>query len=112
MHSSPGKRLRVSTTREQISNTSNDLFANAGVSTPSERDALVAKLNAGTQTRAGALRQVAENPVLFRQINHAFVMMQYFGYLRRNANDPPDQDFSGLNFWLNKLNEFSLPART
>jgi hypothetical protein len=35
--------------------------------------------------------------------------MQYFGYLRRNPNDPPEQtlDFQGYNFWLNKLNQFN-----
>ena len=34
--------------------------------------------------------------------------MQYFGYLRRNPNDPPELslDFQGYNFWLNKLNQF------
>jgi hypothetical protein len=32
--------------------------------------------------------------------------MQYFGYLRRNANDPPDTNFDGFNFWLAKLNQF------
>jgi hypothetical protein len=30
-----------------------------------------------------------------------FVMMEYFGYLRR------DPDASGYAFWLNKLNEFN-----
>jgi len=34
------------------------------------------------------------------------VLMQYFGYLRRNPNDLPDADFSGYNFWLNKLDSF------
>ena len=37
----------------------------------------------------------------------AFVQMQYFGYLRRNPNDAPAVDFSGYNFWLNKLNQFN-----
>jgi hypothetical protein len=34
--------------------------------------------------------------------------MQYFGYLHRNPNDPPELtfDFQGYNFWLNKLNQF------
>jgi hypothetical protein len=32
--------------------------------------------------------------------------MEYFGYLRRNPNESPDADFSGFNFWLNKLNAF------
>lgn len=32
--------------------------------------------------------------------------MQYFGYLRRNPNDPQDNDYSGYDFWLTKLNQF------
>jgi len=32
---------------------------------------------------------------------------QYFAYLRRNANDAPDNDYSGFDFWLNKLNLFN-----
>ena len=35
------------------------------------------------------------------KFNEAFVMMQYFGYLRR------DPDESGYQFWLRKLNEFN-----
>jgi hypothetical protein len=31
--------------------------------------------------------------------------MQYFGYLRRNPDDLPNTDFSGFDFWLNKLNQ-------
>jgi hypothetical protein len=35
--------------------------------------------------------------------------MQYFGYLRRNPNDPPEPglNFDGYNFWLNNLNQFN-----
>ncbi|HXI24449.1 MAG TPA: hypothetical protein VNG71_11350, partial [Pyrinomonadaceae bacterium] len=42
------------------------------------------------------------------EFNRAFVLMQYFGYLRRNPDDAPEanRDFSGFNFWLNKLNQF------
>ena len=29
--------------------------------------------------------------------------MQYFGYLRRNPNDTPDSDYTGYDFWLQKL---------
>ena len=69
------------------------------------RNSLVAGLNAGTETRATVLRKVAEQEELaLRETNRAFVLMQYFGYLRRNPNDAPDADFSGYNFWLNKLN--------
>ncbi|MDX6445584.1 MAG: hypothetical protein QOH71_2658 [Blastocatellia bacterium] len=38
--------------------------------------------------------------------NRAFVLMQFFGYLRRNPNDPQDSDYSGYEFWLGKLNQF------
>jgi hypothetical protein len=84
------------------------LNANTGGSlTQSERDALVNGLNAATETRATVLRKVAENAEFTnRHKNRAFVLMQYFGYLRRNPNDAPNTDFSGFNFWLGKLNSF------
>ncbi len=37
--------------------------------------------------------------------NSAFVLMQYFGYLRRNPNEGQDQDMSGFNFWRQKLDD-------
>ena len=58
--------------------------------------------------RAQALRQVAEDPDLpTAEFNSAFVLMQYFGYLRRNPNDPQDSDYTGYDFWLQKLNQFN-----
>jgi hypothetical protein len=33
--------------------------------------------------------------------------MQYYGYLRRNPNDPQDTDYTGYDFWLTKLNQFN-----
>jgi hypothetical protein len=85
------------------------LFTNAGVVPGAgERSELVDGLNAGTQTRASVLRAVAENATLQRQeFNRAFVLVQYFGYLRRNPDDPPDGNLNGLNFWLDKLNQFN-----
>jgi hypothetical protein len=59
-------------------------------------------------TRAQVLRAVAEDPDLNTQeFNRAFVLMQYFGYLRRNPDDTPDHDYTGFDFWLGKLNQFS-----
>lgn len=79
-----------------------------GALTAQERDALVADLTAGLKTRAQVLRAVAENDEFGRrQSNRAFVLMQYFGYLRRKPDDPPDSDFAGWQFWLNKLDEFN-----
>ena len=63
-----------------------------------------------TAARGRALRRVAENSLLNQQeTNRAFVLMQYFGYLRRNPNDAPEAglDFAGYNFWLDKLNQFN-----
>jgi photosystem II stability/assembly factor-like uncharacterized protein len=61
-----------------------------------------------TTARAQALRQVAEDPDLFSaESNRAFVLAQYFGYLRRNPNDLPDSDYTGYDFWLQKLNQFN-----
>ena len=42
-----------------------------------------------------------------RQFAKAFVLMQYFGYLRRAPNESPNTNFDGYNFWLGKLNEFN-----
>jgi hypothetical protein len=85
------------------------LFATAGV-TPStqERSDAITKYGAGdTAGRAAALRSVAENATFSAQEkNRAFVLMQYFGYLKRNPNDLPDTDYSGYNFWLSKLDQF------
>jgi hypothetical protein len=73
----------------------------AGSMTTAERNALVSRLNGMTETRATALRQVTENAAFAQaEFNRAFVLMQYFGYLRRN----PDE--SGYQFWLTKLNDF------
>ena len=82
-----------------------------GVLTQAERDALVSQVASTPDTAAGraaALRAVAENPVLnANEKNRAFVLMQFFGYLRRNPNDAPDADYTGYDFWLQKLNQFN-----
>ncbi len=73
-----------------------------------ERDQLVNELTANAKTRAQVLRAIAEHPnLLASEFNRAFVLMQYFGYLRRNPNDPQDADYSGYDFWLTKLNQFN-----
>lgn len=93
-----------------------DLYANAGVTpSPSERTSVInefsgASTSADTSARARVLRRIADNSTLKQQeLNKAFVLMQYFGYLRRNPFDPPEAtlDFQGYNFWLNKLNQFN-----
>ena len=84
-----------------------------GVLSAGERTQLVSDLGAtpaDASKRASVLRQVAENSTLRqREVNRAFVLMQYYGYLRRNPSDPPEPslDFAGWKFWLDKLNEFN-----
>ena len=87
--------------------------ANAGnVLSAADRAAAVAVFGAATDTsnlaaRAQVLRKVAENQNLYKaEFNRAFVLMEYFGYLRRDPNSGQDADFSGYNFWLGKLNGF------
>jgi hypothetical protein len=89
------------------------LFANAGVTpSSSERAAAINEFGGFSSStdvgaRARVLRRVGENSTLTQQeFNRAFVLMQYFGYLRRNPNDSPDSDFTGFNFWLDKLDQF------
>jgi predicted outer membrane repeat protein len=91
------------------------LFTNADVApTSTDRAAAIAEFGAASNTgdvaaRARALRRIAENSTLSQQeFNRAFVLMQYFGYLRRNPKDPPEAtlDFQGYNFWLDRLNAF------
>lgn len=86
------------------------LNAKAGpVLSQAQRDQLISDLSAGIKTRAQVLRAVAENQTLYNaEYNRAFVLMQYFGYLRRNPDDAPEGtlDFQGYNFWLGKLNQF------
>lgn len=79
------------------------LYESAGVApTSAEREAAVSAFGSGGQAgRVAALRSVADSASLrAAEQRAAFVLMQYFGYLRR------DPDRVGFNFWLKKLNEF------
>jgi hypothetical protein len=77
------------------------LTGNAGAGFNGDRNALINGLTSGSLTRSAVLRQVVENEGFTRaKRNEMFVMMEYFGYLRRD----PDQ--AGYAFWLNKLNQF------
>ncbi|MGA9998410.1 MAG: DUF4214 domain-containing protein [Pyrinomonadaceae bacterium] len=86
---------------ESLSNADfvNKLLDAAGLAgQESERQAYVNLLDGGG-TRAQVLRSVAESDAFkTREYNSAFVLMQYFGYLRR------DPDEGGYQFWLNVLN--------
>jgi photosystem II stability/assembly factor-like uncharacterized protein len=85
------------------------LFATATVSpTTTERNAAITAFgDGGTSGRVAALRSVVEsNSIKSAEFNPAFVLMEYYGYLRRNPTDPPDNNDAGYQFWLTKLNSF------
>ncbi len=76
------------------------LNANTGMPlSQTERDALVNGLKSGSQTRATVFYRVLSDDNYARSLlSSAFVLMEYFGYLRRDA------DQAGFDFWLGKLN--------
>jgi hypothetical protein len=89
------------------------LYGNAGVEAdPAERASLARALASGAETRAGALVRVAQEPRLVERERHrSFLLLHYFGYLRRNPDDPPDHDLEGFNFWLGELERTGDPSK-
>jgi hypothetical protein len=75
----------------------------SGVDHVNLREGLIATYNSQAslaQSRAAVVKEIADNPTFKQsQYNRAFVLMQYFGYLRRN----PDRN--GYDFWVNILNQ-------
>jgi CSLREA domain-containing protein len=89
------------------------LFANAGATpTTDERNVAISAFGAGGAAgQAAALRSVVESGSVYNKLyNPAFVLMQYFAYLRRDPNAAPDSNFDGYNFWLGKLNSVTQPG--
>jgi len=78
------------------------LIGNTGVPySTAERNALANGLIGGTLTRAQVVRQIVDDGRFnAAKFSEQFVLMEYFGYLRRN----PDE--AGYQFWLKKLNDF------
>lgn len=82
-----------------------------GVLSPAEREALIQEYTGGGGRKL-ILRRVVEDEDFKRlAFRRAFVLMQYFGYLRRDPNAAPNTDFSGYEFWLAKLDSFGSDYR-
>lgn len=75
---------------------------NSGVDLGSLHDTLIQKYNAGgsiNQGRSAVLQALADDSTYRAALyNPSFVLIEYFGYLRR------DSDQAGYDFWLNVLN--------
>jgi Calx-beta domain-containing protein/IPT/TIG domain-containing protein/uncharacterized protein DUF4214 len=78
----------------------NKLYDTAGLAgSAKERAQAIEAMTKSSKTRAESLLDLIEiNEFKTREYNPAFVLMQYFGYLRR------DPDLGGYHFWLNVLN--------
>jgi hypothetical protein len=82
------------------------LLRNAGIEwSVNERSRLAAALDRQTESRQSALLAVVEDKNLYaREYDTAYVLVHFFGYLRRNPDDAPDRDLKGLMFWRDQLN--------
>jgi hypothetical protein len=80
-------------------------YANAGLQPSNgQMGSLLQELIAGRETRATILRRIADDRRLFsRDYNTAYVLCHYFGYLKRDPDNPPDHDLTGFNFWRQQL---------
>jgi hypothetical protein len=71
----------------------------SGADLTGQRSSLVSLYDGTNNGRAAILRQVSDDPqVIDAEYNRSFVLMEYFGYLRR------DQDQDGFDFWLDQVN--------
>ncbi len=81
---------------------SQTVLQSSGVDLSAKRSALIEIYRAGanmTESRSLVLRSAIEDESFkAAEYNRAFVLMQYFGYLKRDA------DASGYDFWLDVLN--------
>lgn len=86
-----------------------DALARTAAVTLSNRDQLVSDLNTGRKTRSQVLREIVDSQAFAGRrsvFNQAFVLSQYFGYLRR------DPDAGGFQNWLTYLNNNPNDFRT
>ena len=89
------------------------LFLSAGVmpNDVERQEAINAYGSGDASGRAGSLRSVVECDSIYNAFyNPAFVLLEYYGYLRRDPNAAPDNNFGGYDFWLAKMDSFTLPG--
>jgi hypothetical protein len=78
------------------------LLSTAGI-THTSRDSWISALRDHTKTRAQVLREIAESAEIYNKyFNQAFVVMQYFGYLRRQ----PDAQYLTWIAYLETTGDF------
>lgn len=82
-----------------------ELCANARLAlAATERNALMEGLDKKKLTRGQVLLAIVNNHEFAQsEEKRALVLFHYFGYLRRNPDDPPDGNLNGFNFWLREV---------
>lgn len=96
--------------RERYDRMDDDAFVaaimdNAGLpATAAERARLIEELRGGNATRAETLLSLTKNQhFIAKHETRSLVLLHYFGYLRRNPEDPPDGNLDGFNFWVKEV---------
>jgi hypothetical protein len=57
------------------------------------------------------LKVISNQSVTAHERNTALVLLHYFGYLRRNPDEPPDKGWDGFNYWRAELDQSGDPSR-
>lgn len=88
------------------------VYANAGVQIDESTLAgLANELKEKRATRTDVLLKLIDDAGFAeREKNRSLVLLHFFGYLRRNPDDPPDNNMNGLLHWVNELNRGYDPA--
>ncbi len=89
------------------------LLSNAGLADDAgARERLTGELTSGANSRAGVLLKLAgERRFAEKEHNRSLVLLHFFGYLRRNPDDPPDTDLRGFLHWVGDLDRGGDPGK-
>jgi hypothetical protein len=88
------------------------VYANAGVALDKAScSSLATELKDKRTPRASVLLKLVEDPQFTEhEKNRSLVLLNFFGYLRRNPDDPPDNNMNGFLHWVIELNNGYDPA--
>jgi Carboxypeptidase regulatory-like domain/Domain of unknown function (DUF4214) len=96
------EKYQYATTAETFVNALLESVQSSGENLSGERENLIDLYNQNAElvgSRAAVIRSLADNPMFKQsQYNRAFVLTEYFAYLRR------DKDPGGYDFWVSVLN--------
>jgi hypothetical protein len=89
------------------------VIQNAGISIATiDRQKLISQLANQPDSRASLVLKIIDEPqFVAKDQKRSLVALHYFAYLRRNPNDPPDNDWRGFNFWVNDIEHNSDPNK-